>query len=128
MTFLLDTHTFLWLAIEPEKLSQAVLNIVEQGNTELLLSAASGWEIALLVKLGRIVLPESPNIFIPAAMQALQVTPLPIGFTTAIAAASLPLFHRDPFDRILVAEALRNDITLLSKDEIIPKYGVRVVW
>ncbi len=128
MTFLLDTHTFLWLAIEPEKLSQAVLNIVEQGNTELLLSAASGWEIALLVKLGRIVLPESPNIFIPAAMQALQVTPLPIGFTTAIAAASLPLIHRDPFDRILVAEALRNDITLLSKDEIIPKYGVRVVW
>ncbi len=128
MTFLLDTHTFLWLAIEPEKLSQAVLNIVEQGNTELLLSAASGWEIALLVKLGRIVLPESPNIFIPAAMQALQVTPLPIGFTAAIAAASLPLIHRDPFDRILVAEALRNDITLLSKDEIIPKYGVRVVW
>ncbi len=61
-------------------------------------------------------------------MQALQVTPLPIGFTTAIAAASLPLIHRDPFDRILVAEALRNDITLLSKDEIIPKYGVRVVW
>jgi len=128
MTFLLDTHTFLWLAIEPEKLSPAVLNLVEQGNTELLLSAASGWEIALLAKLGRIVLPESANIFIPAAMQALQVTPLPIGFTTAITAASLPLIHRDPFDRILAAEALRNDITLLSKDETIPKYGVRVVW
>jgi PIN domain nuclease of toxin-antitoxin system len=128
MTFLLDTHTFLWLAIEPEKLSPAVLNIVEQGGSELLLSAASGWEIALLVKLGRIELPEPPAVFIPAAMQALQVTPLPIGFTTAIAAASLPLIHRDPFDRILVAEALRGDITLLSKDEIIPRYGVRVVW
>lgn len=128
MTFLLDTHTFLWLAIEPEKLSPAVLNIVEQGGSELLLSAASGWEIALLVKLGRIELPEPPAVFIPAAMQALQVTPLPIGFTTAIAAASLPLIHRDPFDRILVAEALRGDIILLSKDEIIPRYGVRVVW
>lgn len=128
MTFLLDTHTFLWLAIEPEKLSPAVLNLVEQGNTELLLSAASGWEIGLLAKLGRVVLPESPDIFIPAAMQALQVTPLPIGFTIAIAAASLPLIHRDPFDRILVAEALRNDFTLLSKDKIIPTYGVQVVW
>ncbi len=128
MTFLLDTHTFLWLAIEPEKLSPAVLNLVEQGNTKLLLSAASGWEIALLVKLGRIVLPESPEIFIPGTMQALQVTPLPIGFSTAIAAASLPLIHRDPFDRILAAEALRNNITLLSKDTIIPRYGVRVVW
>lgn len=128
MTFLLDTHTFLWLAIEPEQLSPAVLNLVEQGDTELLFSAASGWEIALLAKLGRIVLPESPDIFIPAAMQALQVTPMPIGFTTAIAAASLPLIHRDPFDRILVAEAIRNNITLLSKDAIIPKYGVRVVW
>jgi PIN domain nuclease of toxin-antitoxin system len=128
MTFLLDTHTFLWLAVEPEKLSPAVLDLVEQGGSELLLSAASGWEIALLVKLGRIELPEPPAVFIPAAMQALQVTPLAIGFTTAIAAASLPLIHRDPFDRILVAEALRNDITLLSKDEIIPKYGARVVW
>lgn len=128
MTFLLDTHTFLWLAIEPEKLSPAVLDIVEQGGSELLLSAASGWEIALLAKLGRIVLPESPDIFIPTVMQALQVTPLAIGFATAITAASLPIIHRDPFDRILVAEALRGDITLLSRDEIIPRYGVRVLW
>lgn len=128
MSYLLDTHTFLWLAAEPEKLSPAVQEIVEQGDAELLLSAASGWEIALLVKLGRIELPETPDIFIPSAMQALQITPLPIGFATAIAAASLPLIHRDPFDRILAAEVLRGNITLLSKDEIIPRYGVRVVW
>jgi len=128
MTCLLDTHTFLWLAVEPEKLSPAVQEIVEQSDAKLLLSAASGWEIALLVKLGRIELAEAPDIFIPSAMQALQITPLPIGFASAIAAASLPLIHRDPFDRILAAEALRGNITLLSKDEIIPKYGVKVVW
>ena len=128
MTCLLDTHTFLWLAAEPEKLSPAVQVIVEQGDAKLLLSAASSWEIALLVKLGRIELAEAPDIFIPSAMQALQITPLSIGFATAIAAASLPLIHRDPFDRILAAEALRSNITLLSKDEIIHKYGVRVVW
>lgn len=128
MTYLLDTHTFLWLAVEPQKLSPAVQEIVEQGDTELLLSAASGWEIALLVKLGRIELPKAPNIFIPSAMQTLQITPLPIGFASAIAAACLPLIHRDPFDRILAAEALRGNITLLSKDEIIAKYGVRMLW
>jgi len=128
MTYLLDTHTFLWLAVEPQKLSPAVQEIVEQGDTELLLSAASGWEIALLVKLGRIELPKAPDIFIPSAMQTLQITPLPIGFASAIAAASLPLIHRDPFDRILAAEALRGNITLLSKDEIIAKYGVRMLW
>lgn len=127
MTFLLDTHTFLWLAVAPENLSPTVLTLVERGETELLLSAASGWEIALLYKLGRIVLPESPDTFIPMIMQALQVTPLPIGFIAAITAASLPLIHKDPFDRILVAEALRNDIAILSKDEIIPRYGVQVI-
>ena len=128
MTFLLDTHTFLWLAAEPEKLSPKIQTIVEQEASQLLLSAASGWEIALLWKLGRIELPESPATFVPAAIQALHITPLPIGFVTAIAAATLPLIHRDPFDRILAAEAMRNNIALLSKDDIIPRYGVRVVW
>lgn len=82
--------------MEPERLSPAVQEIVEQGDAELLLSAASGWEIALLVKLGRIELPEVPDTFVPAAMQALQITPLPIGFATAIAAASLPLIPPRP--------------------------------
>jgi len=128
MTYLLDTHTFLWLAAEPEKLSQAVRKIVEQEDSELLLSAASGWEIALLWKLDRIELQEPPAIFIPAALQALAITPLPIGFATAIAAATLPLIHRDPFDRILVAEALKGGLTILSKDQTIPRYDVRVLW
>ena len=128
MTFLLDTHTFLWLAAAPEKLSPDVREIVEEGAAELLLSAASGWEIALLWKLGRIELAEPPAAFIPAAMQTMRITPLPIGFTTAITAATLPLIHRDPFDRLLVAEAMKNGFTILTRDQTIPEYGVKVFW
>lgn len=128
MTYLLDTHVFLWLAVEPEKLSPVVRKTVEQGSCELLLSAASGWEIALLWKLGRIELPEPPSAFVPSAMQALRITPLPIGFTTTIAAATLPLIHRDPFDRILIAETMKNNLTILTKDQTIPQYGVSILW
>jgi PIN domain nuclease of toxin-antitoxin system len=128
MSYLLDTHVFLWLAADPDKLSPAVRKTVERGSHELLLSAASGWEIALLWKLGRIELPEPPATFIPAAMQTLRITPLPIGFTTAIAAATLPLIHRDPFDRLLVAEAMRTSLTIITRDQTIPQYGIDVLW
>ncbi len=128
MTYLLDTHALLWLVAEPEKLSPVVLEIVEQRSCELLLSSASGWEIALLWKLGRIELPEPPASFVPTTMQALGITPIPIGFATAITAATLPLIHRDPFDRLLVAEAMQNGLTILTKDQTIPQYGVATLW
>lgn len=128
MTYLLDTHTFLWIAADPDKLSAAVREIVSQGASELLFSAAGGWEIALLWKLGRIELQEPPAVFVPAVMQAMGIAPLPIGFDTAIAAATLPLIHRDPFDRILVAEAKKNGLTVLTRDQTISRYGVQTFW
>lgn len=128
MTWLLDTHTFLWLAAEPEKLSASVRAIVAEGANALLLSAASGWEVALLWKLKRIDLPEPPEVFVPSAIQALGITPRPIAFDAAISAATLPLIHRDPFDRILVAEALKNGFTILTQDQTLSRYGVSTLW
>lgn len=128
MKYLLDTHTFLWFAAEPDRLSEPVRNILVQAENDLLLSAASGWEIALLWKLKRIELPEDPAFFIPQVIQTLSLTPLSIGFATAFTAATLPLIHRDPFDRLLVATALREKVPLLSKDRIMKEYGVEVVW
>ncbi|MGD8294012.1 MAG: type II toxin-antitoxin system VapC family toxin, partial [Desulfobacterales bacterium] len=84
MRFLLDTHTFLWMAAEPTKLSTKVSGIVQASNNRLLLSAASGWEIALLWHLERVELPDQPQRFIPEALQKLSVIPLPIGFVAAI--------------------------------------------
>ena len=127
-TFLLDTHTFLWAIAEPDKLSETVSGTMANVGNALLLSAASGWEAALLWKLGRISLPSEPQRFIPEALHRLSITPLPIGFDTSIAAATLPMIHRDPFDRLIVAEAGKLDIPVLSKDRVLKRYEIQVIW
>ena len=128
MPYLLDTHTFLWMAGDLSSLSAIALDIAEEKNNSLFLSAASAWEIAMLQQLKRVDLPDRPQRFIPEAMQRLSVLPIPIGFTTAISAATLPLIHRDPFDRILIAEALKEKMTVLTKDKLFAEYGVKIIW
>ena len=128
MRYLLDTHTFLWMAGDPTNLSQSVRGIVLEKNNKLHLSAASAWEIALLQQINRVELPDEPQRFIPEAMQRLNVLPLPIGFSTAISAAMLPLIHRDPFDRIIIAEAIKEKMTILTKDNKFSDYGVESLW
>jgi PIN domain nuclease of toxin-antitoxin system len=128
MRYLLDTHTFLWMAAEPAKLSAKITRIVKASENGLLLSAASGWEIALLWHLKRVGLPDNPQRLIPEALQKLSVMPLPIGFDVAISAATLPLIHRDPFDRLIIAEALKKSVSVLTKDQTFKEYGVRTLW
>ena len=128
MRYLLDTHTFLWMAAEPAKLSAKITEIVQAADNRLLLSAASGWEIALLWHLKRVELPDHPQRFIPQALQKLSVIPLPISFDTAISAATLPIVQHDPFDRIIIAEALKENLSVLTKDETFADYGTRTLW
>ncbi len=126
--YLLDTHTFIWLASAPEALSENVRLLAEDPENELMLSAASGWETALLHKLGRIELAAEPSLFVPEVIHDLDLTPVNINFDTAISAATLPLIHRDPFDRLLVATALKKKIPLLSRNSILTEYGITVIW
>lgn len=128
MQYLLDTHTFLWMAADPTRLSRKVREIVLKESNRLHLSAASGWEIALLHRLNRVELPDEPQRFIPEAMQRLSVSPIFISFHTAISAAMLPLIHRDPFDRIIIAEAIKEKMTILTKDSKFAKYDVQSLW
>jgi PIN domain nuclease of toxin-antitoxin system len=128
MRYLLDTHAFLWMAAAPDRLSPKVREIVRRKNSRLHLSAASGWEMALLQHLARLELPDAPQRFIPEAIHALSVIPMPIGFSTAIAAASLPLIHRDPFNRIIIAEAEKENMIVLTKDATFPEYGIQTLW
>ena len=128
MPYLLDTHTFLWMAGDLSSLSTNVLEILEERSHRLFLSAASAWEIAILQQLKRLELPDAPQRFIPEAMQKLNVMPIPIGFTTAISAATLPFIHRDPFDRLIIAEALKEKMMVLTKDDLFAEYGVQVLW
>jgi PIN domain nuclease of toxin-antitoxin system len=118
---LLDTHVFLWLQTEPERLGDH-LALVEDRETTLLLSAASSWEIAIKYGLGRLPLPEPPERYVPTRMQAIGAGALPIEHAHALAVAALPALHRDPFDRLLIAQAGATGATVLTADPAVAQY------
>jgi PIN domain nuclease of toxin-antitoxin system len=118
---LLDTHVFLWLQTEPERLDDH-LTLVEDRGTTLLLSAASSWEIAIKYGLGRLPLPEPPERYVPTRMRAIGAQALPIEHAHALAVAALPALHRDPFDRLLVAQAEAAGATILTADPAVARY------
>jgi PIN domain nuclease of toxin-antitoxin system len=123
---LLDTHIFLWLHTEPERLAEH-LPLVEDRRNELLLSAASSWEIAIKYAIGRLTLPEAPERYVPERMRAIGARGLPIEHTHALAVATLPQMHGDPFDRLLVAQAGLLDVPILTADAIVAKYPVQTL-
>lgn len=126
MRLLLDTHVFLWLLAEPERLGHQLRTIEDPAN-ELLLSAASSWEIAVKVRLGRLDLPLSPARYIPDRMRAIGAEPLAVEHAHALAVSDLPMLHRDPFDRILVAQARHLRLRIVTADADIVRYDVRTI-
>lgn len=121
MRVLLDTHVFLWLLAEPERLG-GELALVEDRRTELIVSAASSWEIAIKHGLGRLPLPEPPQRYVPDRIRAIGATPLDIAHGHALAVAALPSLHRDPFDRLLVAQAGALNLTILTANPLVAQY------
>jgi len=128
MKALLDTHTFLWWITDDPKLSLRAREIFADGNNELLFSAASGWEISIKVQVGRLRLPADPQLFIPEQLSINAIKGLPIQMNHALHVSTLPNHHRDPFDRLLVAQAQVEGLPILSADPQIGKYQVDVIW
>lgn len=126
MRLLLDTHVFLWLLAEPERIG-AQVGRLHDPRTELFLSAASSWEIAVKVQLGRLELPDHPRHYVPDRMRAIGAEPLPVEHAHALAVSDLPLHHRDPFDRLLVAQAQALRLRIVTADAQILKYDVPVM-
>ncbi len=124
MRILLDTHVWLWMTAEPERLGPEARALVEDPSNEILLSAASAWEIAVKVGTGKLQLPEPPSTYIPSRMQLGGVTPLPVTVAHAAAVAGLPQHHRDPFDRILVVQSRIEGVPFLTSDPQIDAYDV----
>jgi len=126
---LLDTQCWLWWFAQPERLSEeAITHIVDETN-ELWFSVASIWEIGIKVAIGKLPLPEPPDKYIPSRMSQLGVRSSEITATHALRAAALPLHHRDPFDRMLIAQAQLEDMTLVSADAILRQYSdVSILW
>jgi PIN domain nuclease of toxin-antitoxin system len=125
---LLDTHTFLWWITNSKRLSSNVRAIITDGTNELFLSAATGWEIATKSRLGRLDMPADPVRFVGEQLALNVVQPLPIELQHALHVFTLPDYHRDPFDRILIAQSQLENLTILTADSAISQYDVDVIW
>jgi len=123
---LLDTHVWLWMWGEPERLRNEARTILEDPTTELHVSAASAWEIATKSEAGRLTLTPSAETWLSDPRHLAGVTALPITFAQAIRAATLPPHHRDPFDRVLVAQAQTEGLMLVSADRQLAAYEVEL--
>jgi PIN domain nuclease of toxin-antitoxin system len=126
MAVLLDTHAFLWWCEDAPELSRKARKTI--ANEDCRVSLASLWEIAVKLSLGKLKLPSRFERYVPEQMAANGFSPLEIGFRHVARCAGLPWRHRDPFDRLLISQALEEDLALVSRDEILERYGARRIW
>lgn len=127
MRYLLDTHVWLWMQASEERIRPDVLVTLRDPRNVLLLSAASSWEIAIKWQMGRLPLPEPPSSYVPTRMLRSGVDGLPIAHAHALHVATLPAHHRDPFDRLLVAQAQVERIPIVTSDTVFGAYDVTVI-
>lgn len=128
MKLLLDTHCFLWWILDNPSLSQTARDAIAEGGNGLYWSAASSWELSIKYALGRLPLPEPPEWFFPPELIRHRVASLPIADEHAFQAGQLPVHHRDPFDRMLVAQSRAESMVLVSNDAILRRYDVELLW
>jgi PIN domain nuclease of toxin-antitoxin system len=128
MRLLLDTPTFLWVISDaPELSSDARKLFVDPGN-EVYLSSVSAWEMVIKYALGRLPLPEPPERFVPIQRKQHGIDSLQLDEEAALHLTRLPLLHKDPFDRMLVCQAMVHDLVILTPDELVNQYPVRTMW
>lgn len=128
MKYLLDTGVWLWSVGESERMPAAALEILADRNQEIFLSAVTSWELAIKVSTGKLELPEPPTTYVPSRMAMQGLRPLAISHEHAALVFRLPHHHRDPFDRLLIAQALVEDLTILTADREFRKYDVPILW
>ncbi len=128
MRLLLDTHAFIWWSSEPEKLSKKVLAAFEDRENELILSVASIWEMEIKAGLGKLDITEPLKDLVEIHQKENDIRILPIFLNHVLALENLPVHHRDPFDRILIAQANAETLAMVSKDKIFKEYPVKMYW
>lgn len=124
---LLDSQAWLWLRTEPERINRTAMSILEDPEVGVLLSLASCWELAIKFGLGKLALPAHPASFFRMAMAESGVEILPITLEDVVLVPDLPLHHGDPFDRLIIAQALRRDLRVVTSDRRFKAYGVRLL-
>lgn len=127
MKFLLDTHIFLWWILDDPKLPRLAGNALADPDNTLYFSAASTWEMVIKSAIGKLSLPASPETFIREQLLLNDITPLPITMEHTFALTTLPMLHKDPFDRMLIAQSISEHFTLMTDDPLIKQYNVAVL-
>jgi PIN domain nuclease of toxin-antitoxin system len=127
MKLLLDTHAFLWFIDDSPRLSAQAKALLES-DVELLISAASLWEIAIKSSLGKLALSQPYETFIPQQLEHNSIEILPIVLEHISAVATLPFHHRDPFDRLLLAQAMVEQLPVVSADTVFDMYAIERLW
>lgn len=125
---LLDTNVFLCTLLEPERLKDSTQQLLEDNNTNVLLSTAVTWEISIKYALGKLQLPAAPQIYLPPLIQQYHYITLPIQHSHTLQVAAMPHHHRDPFDRLLIAQSILEGAPLLTLDQQLSVYTAEVIW
>jgi PIN domain nuclease of toxin-antitoxin system len=123
---LLDTHAFLWWCDDSRELSRTARKTIS--DQECLVSLASLWEIAIKTSLGKLKLPSTFDRYVPEQILLNGFSRLEIGFRHIAGCAVLPWHHRDPFDRLLISQAIEENLRVVSRDSMFEQYGIRRVW
>ncbi|MBC5799427.1 MAG: type II toxin-antitoxin system VapC family toxin [Candidatus Eremiobacteraeota bacterium] len=127
MRLLLDTHAWLWSVAPSDRLSGEARSAIENPLNEVIFSTASAWEISIKYGVGRLHLPAAPDSYIPSRISMLRMTTLRVELAHACAVHSLPLHHRDPFDRLLIAQAIVEGLTIVTADAHFSRYDVALL-
>jgi PIN domain nuclease of toxin-antitoxin system len=127
MKLLLDTHIFLWFISGDPRLPVGFRDSVRDPDNRVFLSVVSLWEAIIKFQLGKLPLPESPEVYLPKQRERHLITSLPVDESSVAELAKLPLLHRDPFDRLLICQAIRHGLTILTVDQAIQAYPVSIM-
>lgn len=128
MKYLLDTHVFLWWITDSSLLSKTARRAITESSNELNWSSASSWEISIKFANGKLPLPDEPESFILSELTKNQISSLAITDQHSFLAGKLPVYHRDPFDRMLIAQSKIEKMPLITNDKEIKKYDVEIIW
>lgn len=128
MKALLDTHVFLWWNLDDPRISNTARAFIADGGNDLFFSAASAWEIAIKLSIGRLTLPDTADKYISSRLALHHIQALPIQVSHAVRVASLEYIHKDPFDRLLIAQSQMEKIPILTADQQFAQYDVEIIW
>jgi PIN domain nuclease of toxin-antitoxin system len=128
VTYLLDTGVWLWSVGDPSRISRKARDVMADVSHEVFLSAVTSWEVAIKAASGKLHLPEPPDLYVPRRMASQGLRPLAVSHEHALTVFALPAYHRDPFDRLLIAQAKVEGMTLISADKIFDRYPVQLLW